>query len=412
MKKIAIICQRYGLEVNGGAEYHARILAEQLSARYNVQVLTTTALDYRGWSNHYPAGEEIVNDVPVKRFPTLKLSAKKTRKARRAILKKKKYFKILRFLGLYNFFDRKFKISDVKHKDIVNWVAGQGPYCPDLVRYLKLNKEAYDVFIFFTYLYYPTVVGMPLVKEKAIFIPTAHDEPPLYTKPYEDLFAVPRFIMYNTASEKKLIESNFKHYTEENDIAGVGIVSNSEPGTGQIDSKYNYDFDYFIYIGRIDANKGCKELVKFFDKYSLNKKIKLVLVGKDFMDLKVSGNIIKTGFVSEKEKLHLLRNSSGLIIPSKYESLSMVTLEAMLEGKTVIVNGQCEVLKEHIINSDAGFYYENYNDFEKCLNSVLGMSPEDQKKLAEKSVAYVEQNYSWESILNRFDKAVRFITEK
>lgn len=407
--KIAIVCQRYGLEVNGGAEYHARILAEQLIKRYSVEILTSTALDYRGWANHYPEGEQFVHDIKVRRFKTELLSPKKTRKARRALLKKKKYFRPLRFLKLFNLFDRYFNISAIKEADITNWVAGQGPYCKDLIEYIKSNQQRFDVFIFFTYLYYPTVVGMPLVKEKSIFIPTAHDEPALYTKPYERLFSIPKFIMYNTLAEKELIEKNFNNPSSHNDIAGVGIASTATNLTNFEIPDLDINGDFFIYIGRIDENKGCRELINYFNRYAKGKSVKLLLVGKDYIGLGNFEKIIKTGFISEDAKIYLLRKSKALIMPSKYESLSMVTLEAMQEGKIVVVNGGCKVLMDHIKYSGVGFYYNNFEEFEKVLDKVLELDSKDVARIYQKSVAYVQENYAWDKVLNKFDKAIHII---
>lgn len=53
MKKIAIINQRYGLEVNGGSELYSREIAERLKAKYEVEVLTSCAVEYVKWSNYY-----------------------------------------------------------------------------------------------------------------------------------------------------------------------------------------------------------------------------------------------------------------------------------------------------------------------------------------------------------------------
>lgn len=410
MKKIAIIVQRYGKEVNGGAEFHAKILAEKLATEHQIQILTTTALDYQGWKNHYPKGSCKVDDIDVLRFETFPLKARTMRKARRAILGKKKYFRWLRFLGLFNLADRLFNISRITEKDCRLWLSGQGPYCPNLIEYLKNNQDSYDAFIFFTYLYYPTVVGMPVVKEKAIFIPTAHDEPPLYTKPYENLFAVPKFIMYNTDSEKELVENYFKKYCTNTDIAGVGIEAYTLPDGYQPPTTLQFDCPYFVYIGRIDVNKGCDELVTYFSKFTYrHTDIKLIMIGKDFMGVEPSENIILTGFISKEDKYFLLQNSLGLIIPSKYESLSMVTLEAMACGKLPVVNGDCEVLKRHIKKSNTGFYYTDYQSFENVLEKILTIDTQTQNTLSERAKVYIKENYSWDSVLNKFRKAIDFV---
>jgi len=49
MKNIAIVNQRYGLEVNGGSEYYTRRLAEKLAVNNNVEIITTRALNYDTW---------------------------------------------------------------------------------------------------------------------------------------------------------------------------------------------------------------------------------------------------------------------------------------------------------------------------------------------------------------------------
>ena len=67
-KKIALVNQRYGLEVNGGSELHCRQLAEKLIDRYDVEVITTCAVDYTDWANYYPEGISEVNGITVRRF--------------------------------------------------------------------------------------------------------------------------------------------------------------------------------------------------------------------------------------------------------------------------------------------------------------------------------------------------------
>lgn len=414
MKKLAIVVQRYGIEVNGGAEYHARVLAEKLAEKYSVEVLTTTAIDYKNWENHYPEGLEIIHNIQVYRFPTINKKTKATKIARTKLVLSFKLSRLLPSSKIFNFIVKKLNIANVSEKDIDHWIEGQGPYCPDLIQFIGKNKNNYDVFIFFTYLYYPTVKGMPLVAEKSIFIPTAHNEKILFTKAYEKIFSIPKFILYNTKPEKNLIENHFKNISENSDVAGIGI------------EKYNDKIDklperlipkkYFLYIGRIDAAKGCEQLLKYFinfiKKHPIYKDYTLVLVGKNYMKKVNHPNIIYTGFVSESLKFSILKRAKALLMPSFYESLSLVTLEAMNEGIPVIVNKKCEVLYDHILASNSGAAYESEQSFSLILENYINKSFESLTNEGNLAQKYVEKNYSWESILKKFDKAINLIVQK
>lgn len=415
-KKIAIVVQRYGLEVNGGAEYHSRILAEKLSDKYEIEVLTTTALDYHTWNNHYLSGEEKINGIKIYRFPTVKKEKnRKYRAARRAVLKERKYFNLLKAIGLFSFFDRNFRITEAKPHEIENWVIDYGLYCPDLIAFIRANKKRYELFIFFTYLFHPTVSGMPIVADRSIFIPTAHDEPPLYIQPNKSIFSVPKFIMYNTESEKKLVESHFQYATKNNNIAGVGI----EKYIGQLLElpAYVEAKKYFVYIGRIVEEKGCGQMLEYYIKFQREnpqyKDHKLILIGKNDMSQRYEHlSILYTGFASEELKYTLLRNAKAMIMPSFFESLSMATLEAMSEGIPAIVNRQCEVLYEHILKSGAGAAYDSYESFCSTLKSYIEKSNIELDIEAKKAEHYIVENYTWESVLDKFDKAIDFIVNE
>ena len=67
--KLAIVVQRYGADISGGAELHARYVAEHLAAHAQVRVLTTCARDYVTWRNELPPGVDHVNGIAVERFP-------------------------------------------------------------------------------------------------------------------------------------------------------------------------------------------------------------------------------------------------------------------------------------------------------------------------------------------------------
>ena len=120
------------------------------------------------------------------------------------------------------------------------------------------------------------------------------------------------------------------------------------------------------------------------------------------MELVENADIVYTGFVDETEKLQLLLQSTLLVMPSKFESLSMVLLEAMYYKKPVLVNQQCEVLYQHIADSNGGFSYSGANDFNDKLNTVL-QNQQQSDEMGENGYQYVQQNYSWKTVLNKFN---------
>lgn len=413
MDKIAIIVHRYGPEINGGAEEHARMLAERLKALYNVDVLTSCALNFPVWDNHYPVGEERMNGVRVLRFTHEHVDLKASHRLGRYLRGNWKYFNTqYRLSNIITLSFRRFWYRKRKeHAQIFErWIENDGPVCKEMMSFLQKEKEHYKAFIFFTYLFYPTYKGLPLVSEKSIFIPTAHDESYLYFAGFSKLFAAPRFIMYNSAAEKELVESAHPETKKiKSNIAGVGfdMISSADRTKPLIEGRY------FVYIGRIDTHKGCKELLSYFLKFrkETGEDILLVMIGKNHMsNFKKDSAIRYMGFISEEEKLAYLQHSEALIIPSRFESLSMVTLEAMALGKPVLANGHCEVLRSHIDNSKAGYAYYDQKDFNGTLQKILTLTEEEKAAVKRNGTTYVNENYKWDNIINKFADAINDVS--
>ncbi|MDI3534974.1 MAG: hypothetical protein PWQ82_1339 [Thermosediminibacterales bacterium] len=391
-KKIGMVVQRYGLEVNGGSELHARQLAELLSKTYDVEVLTTCAIDYITWQNEYPAGLTEINGVSVRRFPV-----KEPRKIEKFNQLSQKIF------------------SDKNHSyfDELEWMKQQGPLALGLLNYLRKNKSKYDVIIFMTYLYFTTYFGLHIAPEKSILVPTAHDEPPIYLSIYYSLFHLPRAIMYNTIEEREFIHGKFKNDYIPSQIAGVGVEVPNKINAEEFRNKYDIGTNmiigdkFILYIGRVDPSKGCDELFNYFIKYKERNKndIKLVLMGKPVMQIPKHPDIIPLGFVSDQDKFNGISAAELVVMPSHFESLSMVVLESMKLGKPVLVNGQCKVLKGHCIRSNAGLYYTNFDEFEECLNVILSKKYV-VKRMGINGKKYVSKNYNWFIIEQKFIKII------
>jgi glycosyltransferase involved in cell wall biosynthesis len=388
-ERIAFVVQRYGLEVNGGAELHCRQVAEKLSNYYEVDVLTTCAVDYMNWKNYYNEGIEKINDVNVIRF--------KVDKERNINKFNKLSEKVLNNLN-------------ESYEENIKWMNEQGPICNGLLTYLEENEGNYKVVIFMTYLYWTTFFGLKNYKGNSILIPTAHDEPPIYLNIFKEHFNKPKFIAYNTVDEKDFINKMFKNESIKSDIFGVGVDIPTNIEYVDIHKKYNFDGEFILYVGRVDESKGCKELFDYFKRYigETNRDLKLVLMGKPVMEIPKNKNILSLGFVSDEDKFNAISQSKLVVIPSKYESLSMILLESLKLNKPVVVNGKCSVLKTHCRRSNAGLYYENYYEFKEVLEFMM-IHEREYNLISNNGEKYVNQNYDWNIIIDKFKNAINNI---
>lgn len=397
MKKIAIINQRYGLEVNGGSEYYARLLAEHLKQYYDIEVLTTTALNYDTWKPYYSEGIEEIHGVKVRRFAV---------RHPRRVLKFKIVNKITELLNRAN-------IHWLEHY----WVREQGPETPELVQYIKENSKEYDVFVFVTYLYYTTAMGLPEVKEKAILIPTAHDESCIYFQTYKQIFQKPRGIIYLTEEEKKFVQNTFFNKNIPHDVIGVGIdipkkLQNEQCKKKVVEEfrqKYGIKKSYIIYAGRVDYGKKCDEMFAFFQKYKRNHpedEIQLVVIGKNMIPIPKNPDILYLGFVSEEDKYAGIAGAKYLWLPSLYESLSIALLEGMALGVPGIVNGNCSVLKGHCEKSGGSFCYFNFLEFEQCMQKLQTLTEKEYTEIQENAGQYIEKNYRWDVVEQKLVKLI------
>jgi len=379
MKKICFVVQRYGLDVNGGAELLCRQMAEKLLPFYRVDVYTTKAKDYTTWKNEFKCDKENINGVCIYRYRNLKKRDEKKLAELNISFRKE-------VIGNY---DNEFK-----------WIEAQGPYCPDLIESIKKNSKKYDKFIFFTYLYYTTIYGLPEVKDKSILVPTAHDEPYIYMNCMKKIFCETSAIFYMTAAEKRFVNNLFHNENVISEVGGAGIVLHSDISEAIV-AELGLQ-QYLIYVGRLDEGKNVPQLINYFLEYKKRNpgNLKLVLVGQKFININRNKDIIELGFIDEKDKTNLEAGAFALVLPSQFESLSLVVLEAMSLEVPVICNGKCEVVKDHCVSSNAGLYYENFAEFCGIIN-WLKNHPKEKKKLGNNGKKYVRENYTWDKIVSK-----------
>jgi len=103
----------------------------------------------------------------------------------------------------------------------------------------------------------------------------------------------------------------------------------------------------------------------------------------------------------EDDKFSGLEGSMMLMMPSFYESLSMVTLEAWALGKPVLANGQCDVLRGQCVRSHAGLYYENYGEFKEAFRLLLD-SGRLRGVMGKNGERYFKTRYTWDVIESKY----------
>lgn len=388
---VALVVQRYGPDVTGGSEALARALAERLSAEYAVTVFTTCARDYVTWRNELPAGDETRNGVTVRRFPVEEE----------------------RDLAAFNRFGE--SLYDRPHTDGDEhaWLRQQGPYAPRLVEALAREQDRFRAVLFFTYLYYPTVEGLRAAPTRSILVPTTHDEPPLRFRLYRDLFARAGAFAFLTPAEEALVRSRFEVGDRPALVAGMGV---DDPTSADVDgfrARHNLDQPYLLYAGRIDAGKGCAEMLRYFDRYRRRaaQPAELVLIGRLAMDEPSGEGVRCLGFVSEEDKQAAFAGASLVICPSAYESLSIALLEGFVRGVPGLVNARSAVLKEHCLLSGGGLYYEDGLEFVEALDTLMA-GDALRRALGEGGRRHVARHYRWDVVLDRYRSLIAAVSQQ
>ena len=379
--KLAFVVQRYGFEINGGAELHCRWVAERMKKYHETEVLTTKAFDYITWKNHYSEDEETVNGIRVRRFPVARPRHPQ------------------RFGRLQDY------ILHHEHTeaDELKWMDEEGPLSPDLIRHIKESESDFDYFIFFSYRYYHSFWGIHAVPHKSILVPTAEPDPVVNLRIFRDLFLKPRALIYNSVEERKMINAVSNNDHIPGDVVGVGSEIPDRYSAEEFRRKFKVGAPYMIYLGRVDENKGCHRLFEYFLRYKkeTRSEVKLVLAGSTVMQIPAHPDLLYLGFMEEEDKFNALAGAELLVMPSFYESLSMVILEAWALGKPVLANALCDVLKGQCLRSNGGLFYENYHEFREGLSLLLG-SPRLRRAMGENGRKYFTANYTWPTIENKY----------
>jgi glycosyltransferase involved in cell wall biosynthesis len=380
--KLAFVTPRYGLHVIGGAEAAARMLAERLAIQpgWEVEVVTSCALDHLTWENVEPAGTSVLNGVTVHRFPTA---------SRRLI----EYFTL----------DGRLRVAPgaATLAESRRWVALNGPMCPGLVDAVA-GTDA-DVVACYPYLFATTVDSIAVSKVPTVLHPAAHDEPAIYLRAFRQSFRDIDGLVYHTRAERDLMEHVFSIGARPQIVLGLGVNDPAGAGRPGGDVLGIGDRPYLCYLGRVDEHKGCLMLAEYFTRYKERHPgdLALALVGPVSDKAPHHPDIVVTGTVSEPDKWDILAGATAMVNPSAYESFSLVLLEAWTLGVPVLVNAACAATMEHCRRSGGGLWFDSYRSFEVAVDRLAG-GADLPRRLGEMGRAYTARYYRWPSIIRRY----------
>ena len=413
--KIAFIIQRYGSEILGGSEYHCRLIAERLAQRHQVEVLTTCARDYITWENEYPEGSDRIRGVTVRRFANAQT----------------------RDIAAFNRYSDWIFNNPHSREDEVEWLRQQGPWCPALVDYLQRHHREYDALIFFTYLYAPTVLGLqvaPVEEHPGAdgARRTGHPPGPLpggvqpagrHRLQHRGRAPVPAVGVRRSGRSPKrpsVAASNCRRRRrasaarpdepaadEDEDSGGEAASrprSHLAARGAAFRRRHRLHGPFALYGGRIEKGKGCEELIEYFSQYHADGgEATLALMGVKLMPLPEEPCIRFAGLLSERERLQALEAATVVVVPSPFESLSLLALEAFAVGTPILANARSEVVVDHCRRSNAGLYYADKDEFGECLRLLMA-DERLRAAMGRNGRAYIREHYRWDIIMDKYER--------
>jgi glycosyltransferase involved in cell wall biosynthesis len=402
--KLACVIHRFGADIAGGSEGHCRLVAERLAARHDVTVITTCAHDHITWANHYPAGESWIELGAPKRDERDGGPVAPKRNEREGGLRVLR-FPVARQRQMHQFMD----LSDLVFADRASpqeqeqWFRENGPESPDLLAHLRRHGSEFDRVLFWSYRYYDAYFGLPLVADRAVLVPTAEEDPLIHVDVLDGFFRLPKGFLFLTPEEEALVAMRAPA-GKPSAVIGCGL----DPAAGGADlsrlDRLGLVDPFVLYLGRIDPNKGCRALIRHFLRYAeLGRTVPLVMAGPASMPIPAHPLIRPLGFVDDAVREALLTRARALVVPSPFESLSMVLLEAWNHGLPALVNARCKVLRGQVERANGGLYYANTTEFIAGLDYLLD-HPDAARTLGRQGLAYVDREYRWPIVLDKIEQ--------
>jgi len=375
---------RYGSEVVGGAENLMGALARRAAeAGMDVEVATTCATNIGAWVDDLPAGETLEGGVLVHRFPTTPRDGQ-------------------RHVQLMQQLNASGRLSALDEVDLL----GTSQWSEDLQRFIDAEGPGYDWIIFTPYLFGTTFWGAQSWPERTAVIPCLHDEPIAHVPSVQRMLRQVALLLFNAPGEQRLA-ARLLHQAP-GAIVGMGFDLPAQPADTAFADRHGLG-RYVLYAGRLEEGKRVDVAAAYVAEYAKRTRddVTLVMIGDGSWQppAEVQDHVRVLGFVSPDEKRAAMAGACALINPSQLESLSIVMLEAWLEGTPALVAGESEVMTDHCRISGGGLTFTDQRSFDEALGNLL-RDHQAARAMGMRGRDYVTSEYSWERVLQRFDEAL------
>jgi O-antigen biosynthesis protein len=381
--RIGIVIPRFGTTIVGGAELHARWLAEHLGAAgHRVEVFTTCALDAATWENALPAGTEQHGPCLVRRYAVDRLD----HRARGEL-------------------DRRIRLGQrLALEEEERWLRA-GPASAAMEADLGARGQELDAVVGLPYLAGTTYFAFQSVPERFFLVPCLHDEPFARLSTTGRMLAGSRGLLFNTVPERDLARRIVPNLARPA-VVGLGFDPPAPDGPGAFRAKYGIRRPFAAFVGRLELDKNVPLLIRYFQRYKERRggDLELLLVGDGDVRPPADGHIRRLS-IDWADRDSMLHAASLLFQPSLNESLSIVMMQAWLCGTPVLVHARGEVSTYHCRRSNGGLWFANYPEFEEMVDRL----ERDQKlrdALGANGRDYVRCEYAWPAVLERFEDSV------
>lgn len=420
--KLALITPRYGAEIASGAEHACRLLAEQLSGRHDVEVLTSAARDRHTWKNEYIEGADRIRGVLVRRFAVNQPHDPQ---------------------AFRQFTDRIVSAPRARAEEL-DWVRRLGPSVPGLVEHLKRQHRSYDALVFFSLIHWTTVHGLAVAPERSILFPCMRLSPVLRFGLWSEIAASARAIGLVSAAERKFLHSFLGVTPSREELVGVGVdpshrqayprhqqdpadepIVDDDTGASSLEAaelederadrgvpfrrRHRLYGSVVLYGGRVETDNGCEEMLEYFDSYAASDgDTSLVLMGVKMMKVPDEPYVRQAGILPDRERMVAYEAADVTIAPGSDDPLALSVLESFAVGTPVLASARNDAAVEHCRRAGGGLYYGNRDEFVEGLRALMTRT-KLREQLGESGRQYVRQYYRWDAVLGRFERLITLV---